>query len=113
MPTAIEEPNDVIVGTADDAPTRGRAWWVRAVVLVLAVAFLVGAVGYFIGTRTSGPPSNAADIGFLQDMSDHHDQAITMALLTYNKTQDPIIRNFAQDVLIFQRYELGQMAAYL
>ena len=46
-------------------------------------------------------------------MSDHHDQAVTMALSTYNRTTDPTIRSFAQDVLIFQRYELGVMAAYL
>ena len=46
-------------------------------------------------------------------MSDHHDQAVTMALSVYNRTTDPTIRSFAQDVLVFQRAELGRMAAYL
>ena len=90
-----------------------RPWLLRAIAAAVAVAFLGGAVGYFVGVRSERTPSNAVDIGFLQDMSDHHDQAITMALETYNRTEDPTIRGFAQDVLIFQRYELGLMAAYL
>ena len=80
---------------------------------MLACAFLAGAVGYAVGVRQEKAPSNTTDVGFLIDMSDHHDQAVTMALSTYNRTTDPTIRSFAQDVLIFQRYELGLMAAYL
>ena len=80
---------------------------------MVACAFLAGAVGYAVGVRQEKVPSNATDVGFLIDMSDHHDQAVTMALSTYNRTTDPTIRSFAQDVLIFQRYELGLMPAYL
>jgi uncharacterized protein (DUF305 family) len=90
-----------------------RSWLIRAIVVVLACAFLAGAVGYAVGVRQEKVPSNAVDVGFLTDMSDHHDQAVTMALSTYNRTTDPTIRSFAQDVLIFQRYELGIMSAYL
>jgi uncharacterized protein (DUF305 family) len=86
---------------------------VRAVVAVLACSFLAGAVGYLIGVREQETPSNAVDVGFLTDMSDHHDQAVTMALSVYNRTTDPTIRSFAQDVLLFQRSDLGRMAAYL
>ena len=95
----------------DERPPR--SWLVRAVVATLACAFLAGAIGYLVGVRQEKVPSNAVDVGFLTDMSDHHDQAVTMALSTYNRTTDPTIRSFAQDVLIFQRYELGIMSAYL
>ena len=105
------EPSDGNQPEVDERPPR--AWLVRAVAVVLACAFLAGAVGYAVGVRQQRTPSNAVDVGFLVDMSDHHDQAVTMALSTYNRTTDPTIRSFAQDVLIFQRYELGLMSAYL
>ena len=95
----------------DEHPSR--PWLVRAVVVLVACSFLAGAVGYAVGIRQQRTPSNAVDVGFLVDMSDHHDQAVTMALSVYNRTTDPTIRSFAQDILIFQRAELGRMAAYL
>jgi uncharacterized protein (DUF305 family) len=84
----------------------------KVVVLGVALAFLVGAAGYFVGARNSGPPSNAVDEGFLQDMSDHHDQAVTIALLGAQRATDPVVRKFATEVLLFQRRELGLMQAY-
>ena len=81
--------------------------------LVVAIGFLAGAVGYLLGTRSEKVPSNTVDIGFLQDMSDHHDQAIQMALLTYTRTDDPTIPVVAQDVLIFQSRGTREMAVML
>lgn len=84
----------------------------KIVVLALALAFFVGAAGYFVGVRTAGPPTSAVDEGFLQDMSDHHDQAVEMALLGIARATDPTVRHFATEVLIFQRRELGLLQAY-
>ena len=78
----------------------------------MALAFLVGAAGYFVGHRTAGPPTSAVDEGFLQDMSDHHDQAVEIALLGAQRATDPVVRDFATEVLLFQRRELGLFQAY-
>jgi uncharacterized protein (DUF305 family) len=86
--------------------------WTKVLVMGLALAFLVGAAGYFIGTRTASPPTSAVDEGFLQDMSDHHDQAVEIALLGASRATDPVVRDFATEVLLFQRRELGLMQAY-
>jgi uncharacterized protein (DUF305 family) len=110
-PGAPVEPTDAGRPDVDESPPR--PWLVRALVVVLAFSFLAGAIGYAVGVRQQKTPSNAVDVGFLIDMSDHHDQAVTMALTVYNRTTDPTIRSFAQDILIFQRYELGLMSAYL
>jgi uncharacterized protein (DUF305 family) len=105
---------DVATPASDDRRTGPLAelGLAKVVVLGLALAFLVGAAGYFIGTRTATPPSNAVDEGFLQDMSDHHDQAVEIALLGASRATDPVVRDFATEVLLFQRRELGLMQAY-
>jgi uncharacterized protein (DUF305 family) len=100
---------------ATDAPEGGARRGLGAAqwaVLAVALAFLVGAGGYFIGVRTAAPPTSAVDEGFLQDMSDHHDQAVRIAQLGAQRATDPVVRDFATEVLLFQRRELGLMQAY-
>ena len=112
---ATDEPVGPATDTAPEAVPDERAGWGagKVVVLVLACAFLAGAVGYLVGDRAAGPPDSAVDTGFLQDMITHHDQAVTMASLTTANASDPIVRDMAREVLIEQRYELGRMDAYL
>lgn len=100
---------------AGAAEGRGRSprRAVEIVVLLAALLFLGGAIGYVIGERSADPPTSAVDVGFLVDMSEHHDQAVRMALMELNHGQDPTVRGFAQDVLLFQRSELGAMEVLL
>lgn len=109
-PTEAPESSDA----AGDVSASAAGWGAgRIAVLVLACAFLAGAVGYLVGDRTSGPPDSDVDTGFLQDMATHHDQAVSMASVTTASASDPLIRDMAREVLIEQRYELGLMDAYL
>lgn len=85
----------------------------QIVVAVLAVCFLAGAIGYSLGGTLGRTPSNAADEGFLVDMSDHHDQAIRMALCAVDRATDTTVRHFAAEVLVFQSVDLGLMGAWL
>jgi uncharacterized protein (DUF305 family) len=76
---------------------------------VLAVAFLGGAVGYVVG-KGRPPADDSVDVGFVQDMIDHHEQAVLMARLTIAKTDiDPIVHDYAEEVLILQEREIGIM----
>ncbi len=100
----------------DPAPPRSR--WLstgQVIVLVIAVAFLVGAIAYVVGDRSgSADPLNGVDVGFQQDMSYHHEQAVQMALLLLAKDDiDPNMRSFAQEVVVGQRYEQGIFSATL
>jgi len=81
--------------------------------LVVALLFLAGAIGFVIGGRDADVPTSSVDEGFLLDMSEHHDQAVTMALYELANGQDPTVRQFATEVLLSQRQELGQMARML
>ena len=81
--------------------------------LLVAVAFLGGAVGFAIGSRSGGGPSEA-DVGFLRDMISHHEQAIIIATeVSRYEGMPKVIESFAEEVLIFQRYEMGAMSARL
>lgn len=98
-----------------DAETR---WWQPptagvAVAAVLVVALVAGCVGWVLGERSGRRPASAVDIGFLRDMSDHHDQAIEMASVTVANASTGEVRSFAREVLIYQRYEMGVMASWL
>jgi uncharacterized protein (DUF305 family) len=99
--------------TDEDEPEPTRvAWWLA---LAAAFAFLVGAVGYVIGSRDGDERTalSPTDVGFLVDMTEHHDQAVEMALLQLANGSDPIARSFATEVLLMQRKELGMMETYL
>ena len=86
---------------------------VQRAILAVALAFLFGAAGYFVGVRSTQEPTSPVDIGFLQDMSEHHDQAVEIAQLTIPRAVDPVVRSMAEEIVIFQRFELGQMSVML
>lgn len=90
-----------------------RRLGIGPIALIIALVFLGGAVGYFLGARGSTTPTSAVDTGFLADMSEHHDQAVQMAIMEMAHGQDLTVRGFAQDVLLFQRSELGAMSVML
>jgi len=94
-------------------PARaGRIGGAKVVTFALAFTLL----GYGLGTAGSAwrDRPNAVDVGFSQDMIDHHDQAVSMALALLGKDDiDVSVRTAATEVLIFQRWETGIMDTYL
>ena len=89
----------------------------RSAVLVTLLA-VVGVAGWFAG-RTSeaapraAPGEDSADVGFLRDMADHHDQAVQLALIQLANTDDLVLKGFAVDTIASQRYEIGLMDSRL
>ena len=69
---------------------------------------------FLLGQNTS--PSNApneAEIGFAQDMSVHHQQAIEMSFLVRERTDNQDIRAFAFDIINTQANQRGMMLGWL
>lgn len=90
-----------------------RTWWALAG-LVGAFAFLGAAVIYFVMEREERPPGeSSADVGFLQDMLDHHEQALTLSVWELQKGTTPAAQTFAREVLQQQSWEMGQMQRQL
>lgn len=109
---AVMVPPTEIPGDADMVSSHRRIG-AGPILLIAALVFLGGAIGFLVGTRGSDTPTSAVDTGFMSDMSDHHDQAVQMAIMELAHGQDPTVKGFAQDVLLFQRSELGAMAVLL
>ena len=80
--------------------------------LALAV-LLLGAVWATTELRTGPPSELSADVGFSRSMSDHHAQAVAMAELIRDRTDDARIRILASDISLTQQAQIGQMRGWL
>ena len=93
------------------SPTRR----IPVLVLGLLVAAVIGAVLGHVLTAP-GPAADTrpgpVDIGFSQDMSTHHAQAVLMASLADSRA-GPAVTAIANSILIDQSQELGAMRGWL
>ncbi|SDY58780.1 DUF305 domain-containing protein [Herbiconiux ginsengi] len=98
--------------TAPPRRPRGRVViaGVIAAVLVAVVAF---AAGWLAAPRTATPSDTSVEAGFARDMQQHHDQAVQMAMIVREQTDDPDIRQLAYDIATTQAQQSGQMYAWL
>jgi uncharacterized protein (DUF305 family) len=97
--------------------TETLPWWhskANLGVLAIAIAVLCGALGWVIGNNRAIADPNGADIGFLQDMRVHHEQAVFMSLI-YVAVPDtsPGLRVVANDIIVGQNIEIGRMIQLL
>ncbi|MBB5155286.1 DUF305 domain-containing protein [Saccharopolyspora phatthalungensis] len=88
------------------------------VALASAVALLLlgAALGLLIRVPSfdsAEPQPTAVDIGFAQDMSMHHQQAVTMATLARERAADVAVRQLAFDIETNQRDQIGRMQGWL
>ena len=107
------------VATGDAAATEPaaadlRSRWLRGALLAL-VGLLVGVLGtvVVVSTRSSAPPEWGADAGFSRDMQTHHAQAVEMALLVRDRSDDEELRTVAYDIATSQQQQAGQMYGWL
>jgi uncharacterized protein (DUF305 family) len=101
--------------TGVERAPRGIRW--RLVVAGLIAGALVLTVGlaggWMLAARHADPSSSSVEAGFARDMQVHHDQAVQMALIVRDRTDDPEIRSLAYDIATSQSQQSGQMYAWL
>jgi len=104
---SIENDDDVVV----------LPWWQNPrniITIVVTVALLAGMGGWLVGHEGNSVDSSAVDVGFLQDMRFHHEQAIEMSL-TYLGLDDvdPQLVPVARAIAFGQGMEIGIMIQLL
>ena len=90
---------------------------VAAVALGVALLLIGAAGGMFLampsGQEGGEPRPSAVDVGFAQDMSTHHHQAVTMATLAREHASAKEIRQLAFAIETNQRDQIGRMQGWL
>lgn len=91
-------------------------WWqhpVNIAVLVVTAAVLAAMIGWMVGGNTRDGHSRV-DTGFLHDMREHHEQAVTMGLIYLDLPDtDPGLRTVATSIVRGQSLEVGRMIQLL
>jgi uncharacterized protein (DUF305 family) len=104
---------------ARTAPREPAGRWLRLLLgggAVLAVLLLGAALGMSLQLMrgaSAQPEGGAVDVGFAQDMSVHHRQAVLMAGMARDRSTDPAIRLVAFDIETNQLEQIGQMQGWL
>jgi uncharacterized protein (DUF305 family) len=84
-----------------------------ALLLLLAAAILAAGVA-LAGLLTSRPPGDdSPEAGFARDMMVHHAQAVQMADIVRDKTQNDAIRYLATDIELSQQAQIGMMQGWM
>ncbi|MPY99470.1 MAG: DUF305 domain-containing protein [Actinophytocola sp.] len=104
----------------DATAGAGPPGWARAIILggsALALLLIGATVGLLIG-RSETPTQAVAtpgpvDIGFSQDMSLHHRQAVEMGNLAYVRSDDTEISQIGFDIAATQQGQVGSMQGWL
>lgn len=103
------------VGDLDD--TIVLPWWqhpFNIAVIVVTAALLAGMVGWMIGDSGADRDAGAVDVGFLQDMREHHEQAVEMGYLYLSLDgTSPGLRTVARSIILGQGIEIGRMIQLL
>jgi len=102
-------------------PAPGRPAWVRYLLVAgaaVALLLLGAAAGVLIGLPGSSngqatPKADSVDVGFAQDMTVHHEQAVQMATWERDHTTDPRLRQLAFDIESGQSRQIGHMQGWL
>ncbi|MFD4357794.1 DUF305 domain-containing protein [Nocardia sp. NPDC058518] len=114
----MSAPEESTVEPDDIAPEPSARRPAGAVLVLGAIGLLLlGAVaGVLLRMpleKNSEPEPSAVDIGFSQDMSAHHAQAVDMAGVALIASNDNDVRRLAYDILTTQQNQIGRMQAWL
>ena len=71
-----------------------------------------GVVGWWIN-KPDDESFSKVDVGFLTDMETHHNGAINMSFDYLDRSHDPVVKHFAQEIISSQSQELASMNSYL
>lgn len=98
-------------------PSQRTALLIIGLIGAIAVGFALGALTNLLGPDAKSsltvPASDSVDVGFSQDMSVHHGQAVEMASVALTRSTDDEVRTLAFDILTTQQNQLGMMQGWL
>lgn len=115
MPADTEiEPNvHSETGFGAQARRQRTPLFVLGAIGILLIGFAVGVLARLPLNSGTEPDPSAVDVGFSQDMSAHHAQAVEMAGVALIGSTDNDVRRLAYDILTSQQNQIGRMQGWL
>ncbi|MEV5838492.1 DUF305 domain-containing protein [Nocardia sp. NPDC052112] len=116
MPVDTEIEPDVAsdsAGLGAQARRQRTPLLVLGAIGILLIGFAVGVLARLPLDSNSEPDPGAVDIGFSQDMSAHHAQAVEMAGIALIGSTDNDVRRLAYDILTTQQGQIGRLQGWL
>jgi uncharacterized protein (DUF305 family) len=93
---------------------RRRLTGVLVAVIALGLLTAGGGLAVALGIgRTETPTADSVDAGFARDMSRHHLQAVEMANIARDRSEDEAVRLLAFDISSTQTNQVGRMQGWL
>ncbi len=120
--TELDDPTSASRGSQDDVEEtisdEAVQKLLKGVVIVIAAVVVLGlfagaAIWALQGDDEPQSPMNAVDVGFLQDMLDHHEQALLISNLYIDNNPDGDAVPYAEEVIMFQTRDMGWMRDWL
>ena len=111
--SVVVEP-DVDQSVSDETTERLLKGVLIAISAVIVLGLFAGAANWALqGDEEPPTPMNAVDVGFLQDMLDHHEQALLISNLYLDNQPDGPASPYANEVIMFQTRDMGWMRDWL
>jgi uncharacterized protein (DUF305 family) len=111
---AAERADDVEQTISDELTERVLKLVMVAMGAVLVIGLFAGAAIWALqGDDPPPTPMNEVDVGFLQDMLDHHAQALEIADIYLENQPDGPVAPYANEVILFQTRDVEWMQGWL
>jgi uncharacterized protein (DUF305 family) len=111
------DPGPDPAGEPDDDEIVVLPWFynpINLIAVAIGLILVMGSLGWVLGSNHALPDPNATDVGFLQDMRWHHEQAVLMSFIYISDAGvDQALYQEAQEIIVGQNLEIGQMVELL
>lgn len=98
---------------SDRAADRLYRWLLIGLGVVVFVIAGVGVTTWVTSSDDGQEPLGEVDIGFMQDMLDHHDQALVLSEAYLECNPEGDAAPYAFEVIMFQTRDIGRMEEWL
>jgi uncharacterized protein (DUF305 family) len=95
------------------APRNAQVFNLSTILFLSTLALLVALMGFWLGRQSFAPGEDSPEVGFARDMLTHHAQAVDMATILRDRTDDPEMRQLALDIMLTQQGQIGQIQGWL
>jgi uncharacterized protein (DUF305 family) len=97
----------------NSSPISPSRWLWPALAGLFALAALAFGILWWLAQSQRPPADGDPAVTFARDMAAHHRQAVQMAVLVRDRTQDAELRQFLIDVILTQQAQIGYFEGWL